>query len=206
MNDAAACREAIAAGIDALGENRVQEMTQKLAENAYDGAPLHFIGHLQRNKVKQVVGKVALIESVGSYELLEDIDRQAEKLGIVQPILLEVNVGGEEAKSGFAVSEVRAAAERTKSLSHVVLRGLMTIPPKLALSGGTTLPEGSSEKIYKNTEFFHKILHLFLDISEKKLDNIDMYELSCGMSDDYEEAVRCGATIVRPGRAIFGER
>ena len=105
MNDAAACREAIAAGIDALGENRVQEMTQKLAENAYDGAPLHFIGHLQRNKVKQVVGKVALIESVGSYELLEDIDRQAEKLGIVQPILLEVNVGGEEAKSGFAVSE-----------------------------------------------------------------------------------------------------
>ena len=77
MNDAAACREAIAAGIDALGENRVQEMTQKLAENAYDGAPLHFIGHLQRNKVKQVVGKVALIESVGSYELLEDIDRQA---------------------------------------------------------------------------------------------------------------------------------
>ena len=129
MNDAAACREAIAAGIDALGENRVQEMTQKLAENAYDGAPLHFIGHLQRNKVKQVVGKVALIESVGSYELLEDIDRQAEKLGIVQPILLEVNVGGEEAKSGFAVSEVRAAAERAKSLSHVVLRGLMTIPP-----------------------------------------------------------------------------
>lgn len=86
MNDAAACREAIAAGIDALGENRVQEMTQKLAENAYDGAPLHFIGHLQRNKVKQVVGKVALIESVGSYELLEDIDQAAEKLGIVQPI------------------------------------------------------------------------------------------------------------------------
>ena len=126
MNDAAACREAIAAGIDALGENRVQEMTQKLAENAYDGAPLHFIGHLQRNKVKQVVGKVALIESVGSYELLEDIDRQAEKLGIVQPILLEVNVGGEEAKSGFAVSEVRAAVERAKSLSHVVLRGLHT--------------------------------------------------------------------------------
>lgn len=82
----------------------------------------------------------------------------------------------------------------------------MTIPPKLALADGITLPEGSSEKIYKNTEFFHKILHLFLDISEKKLDNIDMYELSCGMSDDYEEAVRCGATIVRPGRAIFGER
>ena len=82
MNDAAACREAIAAGIDALGENRVQEMTRKLSENAYDGAPLHFIGHLQRNKVKQVVGKAALIQSVGSEELLREIDRQAEKLGI----------------------------------------------------------------------------------------------------------------------------
>ena len=177
MNDAAACREAIAAGIDALGENRVQEMTQKLAENAYDGAPLHFIGHLQRNKVKQVVGKVALIESVGSYELLEDIDRQAEKLGIVQPILLEVNVGGEEAKSGFAVSEVRAAAERAKSLSHVVLRGLMTIPP----------------------------VALYVDINASLYDNkLDI--LSMGMSGDYEDAVRCGATMVRVGTAIFGAR
>ena len=97
MNGAAACREAIAAGIDALGENRVQEMTEKLAENAYDGAPLHFIGHLQRNKVRQVVGKVALIQSVGSDPLLDEIEKQAEKLGLVQDILLEVNVGGEEA-------------------------------------------------------------------------------------------------------------
>ena len=158
MNDAAACREAIAAGIDALGENRVQEMTQKLAENAYDGAPLHFIGHLQRNKVKQVVGKVALIESVGSYELLEDIDRQAEKLGIVQPILLEVNVGGEEAKSGFAVSEVRAAAERAKSLSHVVLRGLMTIPP---------VAEGE----HGSVPYFEKVHALYVDINASLYDN-----------------------------------
>ena len=100
MNDAAACQEAIAAGIDALGENRVQEMTAKLAEDAYRGAPLHFIGHLQRNKVKQVVGKVALIQSVGSEELLREIDRQAEKLGIVQDILLEVNIGGGGKRSG----------------------------------------------------------------------------------------------------------
>ena len=183
MNDAAACREAIAAGIDALGENRVQEMTQKLAENAYDGAPLHFIGHLQRNKVKQVVGKVALIESVGSYELLEDIDRQAEKLGIVQPILLEVNVGGEEAKSGFAVSEVRAAAERVKSLSHVVLRGLMTIPP---------VAEGE----HGSVPYFEKVHALFVDINAKLYDNtLDI--LSMGMSGDYEDAVRAGATMVR---------
>ena len=93
MNDAAACREAIAAGIDALGENRVQEMTAKLAENAYDGAPLHFIGHLQRNKVKQVVGKVALIQSVGSLELLEEIEKVAAARELVQDSLLEVNIG-----------------------------------------------------------------------------------------------------------------
>mgnify|MGYP003377851897 CR=1 FL=1 len=176
MNDAAACREAIAAGIDALGENRVQEMTQKLAENAYDGAPLHFIGHLQRNKVKQVVGKVALIESVGSYELLEDIDRQAEKLGIVQPILLEVNVGG----------------ERAKSLSHVVLRGLMTIPP---------VAEGE----HGSVPYFEKVHALYVDINASLYDNkLDI--LSMGMSGDYEDAVRCGATMVRVGTAIFGAR
>ena len=167
-------------------------MTQKLAENAYDGAPLHFIGHLQRNKVKQVVGKVALIESVGSYELLEDIDRQAEKLGIVQPILLEVNVGGEEAKSGFAVSEVRAAAERVKSLSHVVLRGLMTIPP---------VAEGE----HGSVPYFEKVHALYVDINASLYDNkFDI--LSMGMSGDYEDAVRCGATMVRVGTAIFGAR
>ena len=186
MNDAAACREAIAAGIDALGENRVQEMTQKLAENAYYGAPLHFIGHLQRNKVKQVVGKVALIESVGSYELLEDIDRHAEKLGIVQPILLEVNIGGEEAKSGFA------AAERAKVLSHVVLRGLMTIPP---------VAEGE----HGSVPYFEKVHALYVDINASLYDNkLDI--LSMGMSGDYEDAVRCGATMVRVGTAIFGAR
>ena len=111
MNDAAACRAAIAAGIDALGENRVQEMTQKLSEHAYDGVPLHFIGHLQRNKVRQVVGKVALIHSVGSEALLRAIDAQAEALGVVQDILLEVNIGGEESKSGFSPKALRPAAE-----------------------------------------------------------------------------------------------
>lgn len=100
MNDAARCREAIAAGIDALGENRVQEMTEKLKENAYDGAPLHFIGHLQRNKVKQVVGKAVLIQSVGSTELLDEIEKVAARMELTQDILLEVNIGGEEAKSG----------------------------------------------------------------------------------------------------------
>ena len=129
MNDAAACREAIAAGIDVLGENRVQEMTEKLAQGAYEGAPLHFIGHLQRNKVKQVVGKAALIQSVGSLPLLEAVEKEAEKQGIVQDILLEVNIGGEEAKSGFAPAELTGAAEAALQMAHIRVRGLMTIPP-----------------------------------------------------------------------------
>ena len=129
MNDAAACREAIAAGIDALGENRVQEMQGKLKENAYDGAPLHFIGHLQRNKVKQVVGYVNLIQSVGSLELLEEIERVAAGKNLVQDILLEVNIGEEPVKSGFLPDAVLSGAEEALSRRHVRVRGLMTIPP-----------------------------------------------------------------------------
>ena len=129
MNDAAACQEAIAAGIDALGENRVQEMTAKLAENAYAGRPLHFIGHLQRNKVRQVVGKADLIQSVGSTELLQEIEKAAGRLELCQDILLEVNIGGEAAKSGFAPEDIAAAAETALAMPHVRVRGLMTIPP-----------------------------------------------------------------------------
>ena len=192
MNDAAACREAIAAGIDALGENRVQEMTQKLSENAYDGAPLHFIGHLQRNKVKMVVGKVALIESVGSEELLRIIDAQAEKLGIVQDILLEVNIGSEDAKSGFFAEAVPAAAEYAKTLAHVNVRGLMCIPPV-------------AENEHGSIPYFEKVHALYVDINENLYDNkLDI--LSMGMSSDYEDAVRAGATMVRVGTAIFGHR
>ncbi len=192
MNDAERCREAVAAGIDALGENRVQEMTQKLSENAYEGAPLHFIGHLQRNKVKQVVGKVALIESVGSFELLREIAKRAEALGIVQEILLEVNIGGEEAKSGFAPEELSDAAREAKNTPSVALRGLMTIPP-VAVGEHGSLP------------YFEKVHTLFVDINEKIYDNkLDI--LSMGMSGDYEDAVRAGATMVRVGSAIFGAR
>ena len=192
MNDAAACREAIAAGIDALGENRVQEITQKLSEHAYDGAPLHFIGHLQRNKVKMVVGKVDVIESVGSEELLRLIDAQAEKLDVVQDILLEVNIGGEDAKSGFAPEAVAGAAESAAALRHVRLRGLMCIPPV-------------AEEEHGSIPYFEKVRALYVDINEKLYHNrLDM--LSMGMSGDYEDAVRCGATVVRVGTAIFGAR
>ena len=192
MNDAAACQEAIAAGIDVLGENRVQEMTAKLAQHAYDGAPLHFIGHLQRNKVKQVVGKAALIQSVGSEELLREIDRQAEKLGIVQDILLEVNIGGEEAKSGFAPETLADAAALAKTLPHVRVRGLMTIPPA----------DASREE---NMVYFQKVHALYVDINTKMYDNEWEY-ISMGMSGDFADAIRCGSNMVRMGTAIFGAR
>ena len=192
MNDADACRQAIAAGIDVLGENREQEMTKKLAEHAYDGAPLHFIGHLQRNKVKNVVGKVALLESVGSSELLEAVNKQAEKLQIVQDILLEVNIGGEEAKSGFAPEALEEAARSAKALKNVRVRGLMCIPP---VAGGE----------HGSMPYFEKVHALYVDINAKLYDNtLDI--LSMGMSGDYEDAVRAGATMVRVGTAIFGAR
>ena len=192
MNDAAACREAIAAGIDALGENRVQEMTQKLSENAYDGAPLHFIGHLQRNKVKQVVGHVSLIQSVGSLELLDEIEKVAANRGLVQDILLEVNVGGEEAKSGFAPADTEAAAEAALSRSHVRVLGLMTMPPADADRD-------------TNMRYFEEVRALYVDIDRKLFHNKLKY-LSMGMSGDFADAIRCGANMVRVGTAIFGAR
>ena len=192
MNDAAAVREAVAAGVDCCGENRVQELTQKLAEGAYTGKPVHFIGHLQTNKVKQVVGKVALIQSVGSLPLLEAVEKEAEKQDIVQDILLEVNIGGEEAKSGFAPAELEDAARAAQAMSHVRVRGLMTIPP--ADSDRDT-----------NIRYFQEVRALYVDINEKLFHN-ELKCLSMGMSGDFEDAIRNGATMVRVGTAIFGAR
>ena len=192
MNDAAACREAVAAGIDALGENRVQEMRQKLAEHAYDGAPLHFIGHLQRNKVKQVVGKVALIQSVGSLPLLEEIEKVAAAQDLVQDILLEVNIGREEAKSGFLPEELTAGAQAALACPHVRVLGLMTIPP-------------ADAQREENIRYFQEVKALYVDINTKLFHNKLKY-LSMGMSGDYADAIRAGATMVRVGTAIFGAR
>ena len=192
MNDAAACKEAVAGGIDALGENRVQELLAKYAEDAYVGAPLHFIGHLQRNKVRQIVGKVDLIQSVGSLELLEEIEKCAAKLELVQDVLLEVNIGGEESKSGFAPEELEAAAEAALTHPHIRVLGLMTIPPVETESGG-------------NVPYFEKVRDLYVDINAKLFHNEFKY-LSMGMSGDFAEAIRCGATMVRVGTAIFGAR
>ena len=193
MNDAAAVREAVAAGVDCCGENRVQELTQKLAEGAYTGKPVHFIGHLQTNKVKQVVEKVDLIESVDRMELLECIEKTAAKLGIVQPILLEVNIGAEESKSGFSQEEIWQTVEKMADFPHCRLRGLMAIPP-ISLHPGD------------NRRYFAEMRNLFVDISEKKYDNVDMECLSMGMSGDYADAIAEGATMIRVGTAIFGPR
>ncbi len=193
MNDAAAVREAVAAGVDCCGENRVQELTQKLAEGAYTGKPVHFIGHLQTNKVKQVVGRVDLIESVDRMELLECIEKTAAKLGVVQPILLEVNIGAEESKSGFSQEEIWQTVEKMADFPHCRLRGLMAIPP-ISLHPGD------------NRRYFAEMRNLFVDISEKKYDNVDMECLSMGMSGDYADAIAEGATMIRVGTAIFGPR
>ena len=192
MNDAAACRAAIAAGIDALGENRVQEMVQKMEQHAYDGAPLHFIGHLQRNKVKQVVGRVALIQSVGSLELLEEIEKVAASRDLVQDILLEVNIGREAAKSGFAPENVLTGAEVALTKPHVRVQGLMTIPPADADRD-------------TNFRYFEEVQALYVDMNQKLFHN-ELKYLSMGMSGDYEDAIRAGATMVRVGSAIFGAR
>ena len=193
MNDAEAVRQAIAAGVDCCGENRVQELTAKLAQNAYQGAPVHFIGHLQTNKVRQVVGKVDLIQSVGSLHLLEAVNKESAKQNLRQDILLEVNIGEEAAKTGFAASEILPLIDKIDSFSNICVRGLMAIPP-------------ISENPGDNSKFFLKMREIYVDIRAKKKDNVLVDCLSMGMSGDYLDAIRCGSTMVRIGTAIFGER
>ena len=193
MNDAENVRQAIAAGVDCCGENRVQELTQKLSENAYEGAPVHFIGHLQTNKVKQVVGKVSLIHSVDSQRLLEAINKEAAKQGIVQDILLEINIGNEESKSGFCKDDIPQVLEKIGEFANIRVRGLMAIPP---------ICQNSTD----NHKFFQEMCNLSVDITAKTYDNVSVEILSMGMSDDYADAIACGSTMIRVGTAIFGSR
>ena len=193
MNDAGRVREAVAAGVDACGENRVQELVEKNAQGAYTGRPLHFIGHLQKNKIKYLVGVADLIESVDSAELLTLIDRRAEKLDVVQDVLLEVNIGREEAKSGLAPEDVVKTVEFAVPLAHVRVRGLMAIPP-------------AADSPDKTRPYFAAMRELFIDIAEKKYDNTPMDFLSMGMSVDFEAAIAEGSNMVRVGSAIFGAR
>ena len=186
-----AIRAAIAAGIRICGENRVQELTAHLESNAYVGAQVHFIGHLQTNKVKQVAGRVDLIHSVDSQKLLLAIDSQADKLDEVQDILLQANVAREESKGGCLPEQLPALAELALEQPHVRLRGLMAIPPVSSVSGS-------------NRKYFSEMRHFLVDIIGKMADNIDC--LSMGMSADFEDAILEGATLVRVGTALFGPR
>ncbi len=193
MNGAEAVREAIRAGVTVCGENRVQELTQKLAENAYEGADVHFIGHLQTNKVRQVVGKVSLIQSVDRQRLLDAIQAEAARQGIVQDVLLEVNIGNEESKSGFTKEEIPEIVENLSLYPNICLRGLMAIPPICQNPGD-------------NHKFFQEMCNLSVDITAKKSDNVCVGILSMGMSDDFADAISCGSTMIRLGTAIFGQR
>ncbi len=193
MNGADAVREAIRAGVTCCGENRVQELTAKLAENAYEGAQVHFIGHLQTNKVRQVVGKVSLIQSVDSSHLLKAISQEAVRQGICQDVLLEINIGNEESKSGFQAEEIPEFLAHMEDFPNIRVRGLMAIPPICQNPGD-------------NDNFFQEMCNLSVDITRKKYDNVHMEILSMGMSGDFTAAIAHGSTMIRIGTAIFGAR
>ncbi len=193
MNDAEAVRRAFDAGIRDFGENRAQELQEKLRAGAYEGAAVHFIGHLQRNKVRDVTGSVSLIQSVDSPELVERVGRRAVELGIVQRILIEVNIGGETRKSGVSPEQLPEILEKVSVTDGIFAEGLMTIPP-------------FNCDISQTRKYFDRMREVFVDISEKKYDNNKMSILSMGMSADFEEAILAGSTMVRIGSAIFGAR
>lgn len=190
--DTEVINHAIENGLAAIGENRVQEFLSK-EPTLSTGAVRHFIGHLQSNKAKDIVGRVELIHSVHSLKLAKVISEISLKKNIVTDILLEVNIGGEESKSGFSPNEVLENLMEISKLKGVFVRGLMTIPP-------------ICEDLEKNRQYFKEMYHLFLDIQAKKIDNSSMELLSMGMSDDFEIAIEEGANIVRVGTALFGKR
>lgn len=196
--DAAAVRSADVPGVFAYGENRVQEFLEKRAQNAYGDHPVHLIGSLQKNKVGKVVGNVSLIQSVDSPELAECISKKAVSLGLVQDILIEVNIGREETKGGVDPDEAGSLAASLASLPGIRVRGLMAVPPRAEQSAG-------------NLKYFEEMQKLFVDIGSKKYDNVSMDGcvfdiLSMGMSDDFETAIAAGSTMIRVGSAIFGPR
>ncbi len=182
---------AIDSGIKVIGENRVQEFLSKY--KGYNLVRKHFIGHLQTNKVKDIIDKVELIHSVDSYRLAEEISKQAVKRGITVDILLEINIGDEQSKSGFSYEEALDAVEKIAVFDGIKIKGLMAIPP-------------ICENPQQNRPYFAKMKKLFIDIADKKIDNSNMDILSMGMSDDYEVAIEEGANMVRLGTALFGRR
>ena len=179
--------------IDVFGENHVQELCANYDAGAYCGKPSHFIGHLQTNKIKKVLGRASLIQSVDSEHLLLAIEKEAAKAGIVQDILLEVNIGGEESKSGVSAESLWPLLDAAAAQPHVRLRGLMAIPPAMATPDETRA-------------FFAQMRELLAKAADRHYENAKMDILSMGMSGDYSDAIREGATIVRIGTAIYGAR
>ena len=186
-------REAVDAGIRHLGENRLQEALPKIEALDREGVVWHFIGTLQRRKVKSVVGRFETIHSVDSLALAEEINRQAKAMGMRQRVLLEVNLGGESSKGGFAPPELAAALPGLSAFEQLDIRGLMAIPPPM--------PTAEDARPY-----FRQLRQLAEALTAQGCRNINMQELSMGMSHDYAVAVEEGATYVRVGTAIFGAR
>ena len=184
---------AVAAGVDAVGENRVQEMLEKRERGAYEGAPLHFVGHLQSNKVSKIVGICDMIESVSSKHLVEAIGKRAVSLGIVQNVLIEVNIGREPQKSGILPEQTEELLSLASQTKGIKVLGLMAIPPEYS-------------KNEENCYYFDIMFKLFIDMSAKKYDNVSVRLLSMGMSDSYIDAIRAGSNMVRIGSALFGQR
>lgn len=186
-------QEGYEAGMRVFGENKVQEIRDKYEAFRPEGIQWHLIGHLQRNKVKYIVDKVALIHSVDSIRLAETIDQEAAKKGVIVPVLIQVNMAQEESKFGLDKEEVMALVADVRKLEHLKIEGLMTIAPFV------DDPE-------ENRPVFRAMRELFIDIKGQNLDNVSMNVLSMGMSNDYEVAIEEGATMIRIGTALFGER
>ncbi len=185
-------QEAYDAGSRDFGENKPQEIREKYPQLPTD-IRWHMIGHLQRNKIKYIIDKVCMIHSVDSIRLAEAIDEEAKKHGIVMPVLIEVNVAEEESKFGVHLDEVESLVRQISELSNIQVQGLMTIAP-------------FTENAEDNRIYFRKLRNLYVDIKDKNIDNVNMCNLSMGMTGDYEVAVEEGATMVRVGTGIFGAR
>ncbi len=193
MNSADRINVAIDSGIEFIGENKVQELLEKYDGIDKDKVTIHFIGHLQSNKVKYIIDKVDMIQSLDSLSLAKEIDRQAKKHGIVMKVLVEVNICAEESKSGVSPESLEEFLIQVSKFDNIKVMGLMSIPPIMT-------DESTQRKI------FQKIMKIYVDISHKNIDNINMDILSMGMSDDYEIAVEEGSTMIRVGSSLFGKR
>ena len=184
---------AVSQGIRLLGENRAQELLEKYGAYDKDGVSIHFIGRLQTNKVRQIIGKVDMVHSLDSLTLARELEKRAKSLGKSIDALLEINIGDEGTKAGVLPEEALAFAESLKEFSCITLRGLMTIPP-------------ICDTIYDSEKYFYAVHKLFVDMKAKNGDNRDMNILSMGMSGDYPLAIKHGSNLVRIGSALFGSR